>query len=60
MPDKQSAYAEGSKRGLEDESDSFIWGQGFGDTLINESVSTQARREGYEQGRWDCEFKKNS
>ena len=60
MSDKESARTEGYKRGLEGKSGSFSWGQGFGDALVNESGSSQARREGYEQGRRDREFKKNS
>jgi hypothetical protein len=60
MADKESARTDGYKRGLEGKGSSSSWGDAFGDSLVNESGSSQARREGYEQGRRDREFKKNS
>ncbi len=60
MSDKQSAKTDGYKRGLEGKGSSSSWGDAFGDATINESGSSEARREGYEQGRRDREFKKNS
>jgi len=41
---------EGYKRGLEGKGSSTSWGQALGDSIVNPSGSSQARREGYEQG----------
>jgi hypothetical protein len=60
MANNESARTEGYKRGLEGKSSSSSWGEAVGDATVNPTGSADARRDGYEQGRRDREFKKNS
>lgn len=56
MTDKNNARTQGYERGVTNQGSSSTWGQAFGDQLVNESGSSQARSEGYQQGRRDAAY----